>query len=383
VTGKKGKWDQAAKRQRDVRLDHRGRPASAAWPHRRIFIASRSGKEETRKGAHSDSRQPRRFRRPTPSATNSPSGGERKGKKKVNRPTREEGKGETQAMAGPNLYSGRGRASLIQDLGIEVEGEALSKLTTTGSFTRGNGNGPGCVLRIRKHLARTGSFVGFYNGHAQSPSADYFLVSAPLSQCRQKEIWCGCARKGKKGGPISGGMDAARRKREKKEKPTLRRTSYQDYLLKNVKVDTGSDSLFQAFDAWPIWSGKNRVAGSGGRHGGWFGRIAGIRRLGALWIATGRESVWKFTRQGRRARTFSTFRTAMLRLRGCARAPLVPGIAPGKYEMEDVVVLAKIRYYAMLDQKDAQVRIRLNSNRGCMRGISATPPIPKGSKKVV
>ena len=129
------------------------------------------------------------------------------------------GYGGTQAIAGPNLYSAQGK-QLFQELGIEVK-----RFETYNDRTFYSKRGMGQAVFFDRETFGTDRLVSGYNGHQQPPTAD-FLVSAPLSEAAKKDL----VRLTTEKVDYLDGMDAAAKK------AYLAKTSYQDYLLKNVKV---------------------------------------------------------------------------------------------------------------------------------------------------
>jgi len=163
---------------------------------------------------------------------------------------------------------------------------------------------------IRKHLARTG------HSWLQRPRASAlggFPRERTALQCRSKRS--GEAVHGKRW-TISGGWMRPRRK------PTLRRPSYQDYLLKNVKVTPDLIPYFK-----PSMHGHNGVESMRFRRATW--RVWANCRIRGAWHCGSRRAGNRFgsTRQDDEPYIYH-FPDAMLRLRGCSCARLFPESLP-------------------------------------------------------
>src|SRR4029077_12345875 len=129
------------------------------------------------------------------------------------------GYGGTQSIAGPNLYSAQAK-QLFKELGIEVN--RFEIYNDRKFYSR---RGMGQAVFFDKETFGADRLVRGYNGHLQAPSTG-FLVNAPLSDAAKQDLVRLC--RGKV--DYLAGMDAAAKK------AYLAKTSYQDYLLKNVKV---------------------------------------------------------------------------------------------------------------------------------------------------
>jgi len=246
------------------------------------------------------------------------------------------GYGGTQAIAGPNLYSAQAK-QLFKDLGIEVK--RFETYNDRKFYAR---RGMGQAVFFDKETFGTDRLIRGYNGHAQAPSAD-FLVSAPLSNAVKKDL----VRLSTEKVDYLGGMDAAAKK------AYLAKTSYQDYLLKNVKVTPDLIPYFKPSMHGLYGVGIDAVP-AGDMAG--LGELPGFAGLGIV-DRDGPGIGLEVTRQDDEPYIYH-FPDGNASIARLLVRTLVPGIAPGS-TMEDVV-LAKFDY-AMLDQKDAQVRIRLNS----------------------
>ena len=129
------------------------------------------------------------------------------------------GYGGTQSIASPNLYSAQAK-HLFSDLGIEVK-----RFETYNDRKFYSSRGMGQAVFFDKETFGTDRLVRGYGGHLQAPSAE-FLAAAPLSDTAKKDLVRLCTEKV----DYLAGMDATAKK------AYLAKTSYQDYLLKNVKV---------------------------------------------------------------------------------------------------------------------------------------------------
>ena len=258
------------------------------------------------------------------------------------------GYGGTQAIAGPNLYSAQAK-QLFQELGIEAK--RFETYNDRKFYTR---RGMGQAVFFDKETFGADRLARGYNGHLQAPSAD-FLVTAPLSDTAKKDLVRLCTEKV----DYLAGMDAAAKK------AYLAKTSYQDYLLKNVKVTPDLIPYFRPSMHGLYGVGIDAVP-AGDMAG--LGELPGFAGLGIV-DRDGPGIGLEVTRQDDEPYMyhFPDGNASIARL--LVRA-LVPGIAAGN-TMEDVV-LAKFDY-AKLDQEDAPVRVRLNSTAVHARNVGDTP----------
>ena len=262
------------------------------------------------------------------------------------------GYGGTQSIAGPNLYSAQAK-QLFKELGIEVK---RFETYNDGRFYSRHGLGQAAFFD--KETFGTDRLVRGYKGHLQTPTAD-FLVSAPLSEAAKKDL----IRLTTEKVDYLAGMDQAAKK------AYLAKTSYQDYLLKNVKVSPDLIPYFKPSMLGLYGVGIDAVP-AGDMAG--LGELPGFAGLGIV-DRDGPGIGLEVTRQDDEPYIyhFPDGNASIARL--LVRA-LVPGIAPGN-TMEDVV-LAKFDY-AKLDEKNSPVRIRLNSTAVHARNLGAAGK-PKG-----
>jgi len=262
------------------------------------------------------------------------------------------GYGGTQAIAGPNLYSTQGK-QLFQELGIEAK-----RFETYNDRTFYSKRGMGQAVFFDRETFGTDRLVRGFNGHLQSPTAD-FLVSAPLSEATKKDL----IRLTTEKVDYLAGMDAAAKK------TYLAKTSYQEYLLKNVKVSPDLVPYFKPSMHGLYGVGIDAVP-AGDMAG--LGELPGFAGLGIV-DRDGPGIGLEATRQDNEPYIyhFPDGNASIARL--LVRA-LVPRIAAGS-TMEDVV-LAKFDY-AKLDQKNAPVCIRLNSTAVHARNLGSSGH-PKG-----
>jgi spermidine dehydrogenase len=246
------------------------------------------------------------------------------------------GYGGTQSIAGPNLYSGQAKR-LFKELGIEVK--RFETYNDRNFYSR---HGLGQAVFFDKETFGTDRLIAGYKGHLKAPTED-FLAGAPLSDSARKDL----IRLTTEKVDYLAGMDAAGKK------AYLAKTSYQDYLLKNVKVTPDLIAFFKPSMHGLYGVGIDAVP-AGDMAG--LGELPGFAGLG-ISDHDGPGIGLEVTRQGQEPYIyhFPDGNASIARL--LVRA-LVPGIAPGN-TMEDVV-LAKFDY-GKLDEKNSPVRIRLNS----------------------
>jgi spermidine dehydrogenase len=242
------------------------------------------------------------------------------------------GYGGTQSIAGPKLYSAEAQG-LFRDLGIEVQ--RFDKYFDRKFFSsRGLSHG----VFFDKETFGTDRIVSGVG----KPSWPEFLSKTPLSEAAQKDMARLYAEK----------VDYLPGKNATEKKVHLARTSYKEFLLKDVKVDPGVIPYFQSSTHSLYGVGIEAVPA---------GDLAGLRYPGFggmdLSGPPGPGIGLEVTRQDNEPYIyhFPDGNASIARL--LVRA-LVPGAAPGT-TMEDIV-LAKMDY-ARLDGESSPLRIRLNS----------------------
>jgi spermidine dehydrogenase len=242
------------------------------------------------------------------------------------------GYGGTQSIAGPNIYSAEAKG-LFKDLGIDVQ--RFERYYDRQFFpARGMSRG----VFFDKETFGTDRIVAGVG----KPTWPEFLAKTPLSQPAQKDI----ARLYLEKVEYLPGKDS----REKKV--YLARTSYKDFLLKDVKVDATAIPYFQASTYGLYGVGIDAVP-AGDLAGLGYPGFAGMDLSGPSGPGIGLE----VTRQDAEPYIyhFPDGNASIARL--LVRA-LIPPAAPG-HTMEDIV-LAKTDY-SRLDDTSSPVRIRLNS----------------------
>ncbi len=262
------------------------------------------------------------------------------------------GYGGTQSIAGPNLYSAQAK-HLFGDLGIEV-----SRFETYNDRKFYASRGMGQAVFFDKGTFGADRLVRNYGGYLQAPSAE-FLAAAPLSDTAKKDLVRLCSEKV----DYLAGMDATAKK------AYLAKISYQEYLLKNVKVTPELIPYFRPSMLGLYGVGIDAVPA---------GEMAGLKELpgfAGLGIEDrdGPGISLEVTRQDDEPYIYH-FPDGNASIARMLVRKLVPGIAPGR-TMEDVVS-AKFDY-AKLDQDGAAVRIRLNSTAVHARNLG-DPQHPKG-----
>src|SRR5258708_5762212 len=138
------------------------------------------------------------------------------------------GYGGTQAIAGPNLYSAQAK-QLFKDLGIEVK--RFETYNDREIYAR---HGMGQAVFFDRESFGVDRLVRGYNRHPQTPSAD-FLLSAPLSDAAKKDLVRLCTEK----------LEQLRGRDTVGAEAYPAKTSYQDYMLKNVILSPDLIPYFQ------------------------------------------------------------------------------------------------------------------------------------------
>ena len=243
------------------------------------------------------------------------------------------GYGGTQTITGPNLYSAQAK-QLFKDLGIEVE-----RFNNYYDKNFYKSRGMGEAIFFDKETFGTDRLV---TGSYSDPSPE-FLAKTPLSADAKKDF----VRLFSEETDYLAGMSP----QQKKE--YLAKTSYQDYLLRNVKVVPEVPKVL--FSSMYGLYGVGIDAVPAGDMAG-LGYLPGFAGLG-ITDKDGPGMGLEVTRQDHEPYIYH-FPDGIGSVPRLLVRALIPGIAPGN-TMEDVV-LAKFDY-AKLDSDGCPVRIRLNS----------------------
>jgi spermidine dehydrogenase len=243
------------------------------------------------------------------------------------------GYGGTQSIAGPRLYSAEAKG-LFQDVGIDVE--RFEKYYDQNYFSsRGLSRG---VFFDKETFGQDRTVVG-----VGKPSWPEFLAKTPLSPAAQKDLARLYTEK----------VDYLPGKSSAEKKAYLARTSYNDFLLNNVKVDPGVIPYFQSSTDGLYGVGPDAVPA---------GDLAGLKDHPGfdgmdLSGPPGPGIGLEITKQDDTHYIYH-FPDGNASIARLLVRKLIPASAPGS-TMEDIV-LAKMNY-ATLDDASSPVRIRLNS----------------------
>ncbi len=262
------------------------------------------------------------------------------------------GYGGTQSIAGPNLYSAQAK-QLFSELGIVPK-----RFETYNNRKFYSQRGMGQAVFFDKETFGVDRLVAGYGGLRSAPSAE-FLAASPLSEQTKKDLVRLCSEKV----DYLSGMDAAAKK------SYLAKNSYQDYLLKNVKVTPDLLPLFKS-SMYGLYGVGIDAVPAGDMAG--LGELPGFQGLG-IEDRDGPGISYEITRQDDEPYIYH-FPDGNASIARLLVRSLIPGIAPGN-TMEDVV-LAKFDY-SKLDQDGASVRIRLNSTAVHARNLG-NPSNPNG-----
>jgi len=246
------------------------------------------------------------------------------------------GYGGTQSIAGPKLYSVQAK-QLFADLGIEVR--RFETYNDRKFYAR---HGLGEAMFFDKETFGADRLAAGFNGYRRVPSGE-FLAVAPLSDAAKKDL----VRLYTEKVDYLSGTDAATKK------AYLAKISYQDYLLKNVKVEPELVSYFRSSMYGLFGVGIDAVP-AGDMAG--LDELPGFEGLGIV-DRDGPGISLEVTRQGEEPYIYH-FPDGNASIARLLVRRLVPGVAPGN-TMEDIVE-AKFDY-AKLDEEKKPVRVRLNS----------------------
>jgi spermidine dehydrogenase len=242
------------------------------------------------------------------------------------------GYGGTQTITGPNLYSPQAKR-LFQDLGIHLE--RFEKYYDQ-KFYKSRGMGQ-AVFFDKETFGTDRLVVG------EDQASPEFWAKTPLSPAARKDL----ARLYTERRDYLAGMGP----QEKKD--YLAKTSYQDYLLKNVKVSPEATRVL--FTSMYGLYGVGIDAVPAGDMAG-LGYLPGFSGLG-IKDTDGPGMGLEVTRQDHEPYIYH-FPDGIGSVPRMLVRAMIPGVASGS-TMEDIV-LAKFNY-AKLDEESSPVRVRLNS----------------------
>jgi spermidine dehydrogenase len=243
------------------------------------------------------------------------------------------GYGGTQTITGPNLYSPQAK-QLFKDLGIEVK--RFEKYYDQKFY---ESRGMGQSIFFDKETFGTDRLV---TGAYKTPWPE-FLAKTPLSPAVQEDLLR----------LLGENVDYLAGMSPQQKKDYLAKTSYKDYLLKNVKVVPEVIPFFQT-SMYGLYGVGIDAVPAGDMAG--LGYLPGFQGLG-IKDTDGPGMGLEVTRQDHEPYIYH-FPDGIGSVPRLLVRAMIPGVAPGN-TMEDVV-LAKFDY-AKLDEPDSAVRVRLNS----------------------